>query len=202
MCPEPGFRGFELEYDSRPWTGGRIFGYASWIDTEITEDWWSVWGYDAVSYFGLEFEDALDPTNESLWVNLKGNELAVSPPFKFHITVDHAFLLLKQNTTIVPWVTAHWEAGSYLTVWNVDQHTDDMNFVILDEDIHFTDDRRDALAMVHAGVRIYHGRWMAEIFAYNLTDEVVQYWGGAAEQVAKGSFSMPRNYGFQVGWKF
>ena len=36
-------------------------------------------------------------------------------------------------------------------------------------------------------------------FAYNITDEVVQYWGGAAEQVAKGSFSMPRTYGFRVG---
>jgi hypothetical protein len=31
---------------------------------------------------------------------------------------------------------------------------------------------------------------------------VVQYWGGAAEQVAKGSFSMPLNYGFRIAWNF
>ena len=56
--------------------------------------------------------------------------------------------------------------------------------------------------MVHAGVRSTTVNWTAEIYGYNLTDEVVQWWGGAAEQVAKGSFSMPRNYGFHVGLKF
>ena len=200
----PGARiqGFELEYDSRPWQGGRIFGYASWLDTEITEDWTTVWGYDAVSYFGLEYEEALDPTNPALQVNLKGNDLAVSPPFKLHITIDHAFLLLKHNTTIVPWVTAHWEDDSYLTVWNVDKHTDDMDFVIKDEDIKYTDDKRKAWSMVHAGIRVYRGNWSAEVFGYNLTNEVVQYWGGAAESVAKGSLSVPRSYGFQVARKF
>jgi iron complex outermembrane receptor protein len=200
----PGARiqGIEVEYDSRPWQGGRISGYASWLDTKITEDWNTIWGYDAVSYFGLEFEEALDPTNPELQVNLKGNEMAVSPPFKLNITIDHAFLFLKHNTTVVPWVTAHYEAGSYLTVWNVDKHTDDMNFNIRDEDIKYTDDRREAWGMVHAGVRAYRGNWMAEVFGYNLTNEVVQYWGGAAENVAKGSFSTPRNYGFQVGKKF
>ena len=43
---------------------------------------------------------------------------------------------------------------------------------------------------------------MAELYGYNLTDEVVQWWGGAAEQVAKGSFSMPRTYGVRFGYKF
>lgn len=118
------------------------------------------------------------------------------------MTVEHSFYLPKARTAIVPWVTAHWEDASYLTIWNVDKHTDDMNFVILDEDIKYTDDRRQAWSMVHAGVRAYRGRWMFELFGYNLTEEVVQYWGGAAEQVAKGSFSMPRTFGFQLGWNF
>ena len=104
--------------------------------------------------------------------------------------------------TIVPWVTAHWEDDSYLTIWNVDKHTDDMDFVILDQDIRYTDDKREAWSMVHAGVRLYRGNWMAELYGYNLTNEVVQWWGGAAEQVAKGSISMPRNYGFAVGKRF
>ena len=36
----------------------------------------------------------------------------------------------------------------------------------------------------------------------NVTNEVVQWWGGAAEQVPKGSMSVPRNYGFQIGRRF
>ena len=200
--PGAQIQGFELEYDWRPWRGGRIKGYASWLDTKITEDWFTIWSYDPVSYFNLSFEASINPETELLQVNLKGNELAVSPPLKVHVTVDHAFLMPKGQTTIVPWVTAHWEADSYLTVWNVDKHTDDLDFVLFDQDIRFTDDKREAWSMVHAGLRIYHGRWTAEFYGYNLTDEVVQWWGGAAEQVAKGSFSVPRNYGFHLGLKF
>jgi iron complex outermembrane receptor protein len=74
--------------------------------------------------------------------------------------------------------------------------------VILDEDIRYTDDKRQAWSMFHAGVRVYTGNWMGEFFMYNMTNEVVQWWGGAAEQVAKGSFSMPRTYGMRVGYKF
>ena len=42
----------------------------------------------------------------------------------------------------------------------------------------------------------------ADHFGYNLTNEVVQWWGGAAEQVTKGSMSVPRSYGFHVGLKY
>jgi len=200
--PGAQIQGLEFEYDWSPWPGGRIKGYASWLDTRITEDWFTIWSYDPVSYFALSFDASIDPQTDVLQVNLRDNELAVSPPFKFHVTVDHAFLMPKGRTTIVPWVTAHWEDDSYLTVWNVDKHTDDLDFVIFDEDIRYTDDKRQAWSMVHAGVRIYHGNWTVEFYGYNLTDEVIQWWGGAAEQVAKGSFSVPLNYGFHVGLKF
>ena len=87
-------------------------------------------------------------------------------------------------------------------VWNVDRHTDDMDFVILDQDIKYTDDKRDAWSMLHAGLRLYSGVWSWELYGYNLTNEVVQYWGGAAEQVPKGSFSMPRTYGIRFAYNF
>ncbi|MDH3785956.1 MAG: TonB-dependent receptor, partial [Acidobacteriota bacterium] len=200
--PGAKIQGFEFEYDWRPWRGGRIKGYASWLDTKITEDWLTIWSYDPVSYLNLSFDDSINPETPELEVNLKGNELAVSAPFKLHMTLDHAFLMPSGQTTVVPWVTAHWEDDSYLTVWNVDKHTDDLEFVIFDEDIKYTDDKREAWSMVHAGVRIYHGNWTTEFYGYNLTNEVIQWWGGAAEQVAKGSFSEPRNYGFHIGLKF
>jgi iron complex outermembrane receptor protein len=200
----PGARiqGLELEYDWRPWTGGRIHGYASWLDTEIVEDWVTKWDYDPRSYFGIDFAAAANANSDLLRVNLKGNNLAVSPPYKLHLTLDHAFLIQSKDVVIVPWVTAHWEADSYLTIWNVDKHTDDMEFVILDQDIKYTDDKREAWSMFHAGVRMYTGGWMTELYAYNITDEVVQYWGGADQQVAKGSMSVPRNYGLRIGYQF
>ena len=57
----------------------------------------------------------IDPENEILEVNLKGNELAVSPPFKFHMTAEHVFDFGKAGA-LMPWVTYHWEDESYLTV--------------------------------------------------------------------------------------
>jgi len=199
--PGAQIQGFELEYDWSPWPGGHIFGYASWLDTEITEDWITKWNYDPVYYFAIPYEESVDPENPILEVNLKGNELAVSPPFKFHMTAEHAFSLGAAGV-LMPWLTYHWEDDSYLTIWNVDKHTDDMDFVISAENSKYTDDKRKAWSMVHAGLRYYVGRWNFELYGYNLTDEVIQWWGGAAEGVAKGSFSVPRTYGLRAGLTF
>ncbi len=200
--PGAEIQGLEIEYDWRPWNSGRIHGFATWMDTEITEDWVTKWNYDAVSYFGIGYSESVDPTNPILETNLRGNELAVSPPFSLRLTFEHGFVLPKKGLVLKPWVSAYWEDDSYLTIWNVDKHTDDMDFVILDEDIRYTDDRRKAWSMLHAGVRLYSGDWTLELYGYNLTNEVVQYWGGAAEQVAKGSFSVPRTYGIRIGYEF
>ena len=199
--PGAEIQGFEFEYDWKPWAGGRINGYISWLDTEIVDDWITKWNYDAVSYFGIVYEESVDPTNELLQVNLKGNDLAVSPPYKVHLNFEHV-IEMGSLGSLVPWFTAHWEDDSYLTIWNVDKHTDDMDFVILDEDIKYTDDKREAFYTLQAGVRFYHGNWSLEAYGYNLTDEVIQYWGGAAEGVAKGSFSMPRTFGMRFNYKF
>jgi iron complex outermembrane receptor protein len=87
-------------------------------------------------------------------------------------------------------------------VWNVDKHTDNMEFVIRDEDIKYTDDKRDSFYTMNATLRFYRNDWWLELYGYNLTDEVVQYWGGAAENVAKGSFSVPRTYGLRFNYEF
>jgi iron complex outermembrane receptor protein len=200
--PGAQIQGFELEYDWAAWPGGRLFGYASFLDTEITEDWITKWNYDPVYYFGLDYEDAQNPENPVLETNLKGNELAVSPPWKFHMIAEHVFDFGRAGT-LMPWLTFHWEDDAYLTIWNVDKHTDDMDFVIEDEDIRYNDDRRESWYMIHAGLRYYYKNWMFELYGYNLTDEVVQWWGGgAAEGVAKGSFSVPTTYGIRAGLAF
>jgi iron complex outermembrane receptor protein len=178
--------------------GNPVFG---WVTAPIIAYYTQNVPGAQIQGFELEYEDSVDPENPVLRTNLKGNELAVSPPFKFHVTGEHVFNLGKAGT-LVPWVTFHWEDDAYLTIWNVDKHTDDMDFVIYDEDIKNTDDRRQAWSMVHAGVRYYYGRWNFEAYGYNLTDAVIQWWGGAAEGVAKGSFSVPLTYGLRIGYNF
>jgi iron complex outermembrane receptor protein len=125
----------------------------------------------------------------------------VSPKLKLNLSFEHAFDL-GSIASLVPWVNYRWEDDSYLTIWNVDKHTDDMEFVIRDEDIRYTDDLRQAFSIVSAGIRFYRGKWVLEVYGYNLTDEVIQYWGGAAEGLAKGSFSVPRSYGMRFGYDF
>jgi iron complex outermembrane receptor protein len=199
--PGAEIQGFELEYEWVPWTGGRISGFLTWLDTEITEDWNTKWNYDAVAYFGITYEESVDPENEILHTNLKGNELAVSPNYKFSLSFEHVFDLGNFGA-LVPWFGFHWEDDSYLTVWNVDKHTDDMAFVIRDEDIKYTDDKRESFYTMNATLRFYRNDWFIELFGYNLTDEVVQYWGGAAEGVAKGSMSVPRSFGVRFNYDF
>jgi iron complex outermembrane receptor protein len=198
--PGAEIQGIEVEFDWLPYENGHIWGYFSWLDTEITKDWVTKWNYDAVSYFGITYEESIDPENEMLIVNLKGNELAVSPTYKFNLNYTHDFNF--DAGTLVPWVNIHWEDDSYLTLWNVDRHTDDLDFVIRDEDIKYTDDKRDSFWTMNATLRFYRNDWWVELYGYNLTDEVVQYWGGAAEGVAKGSFSTPRTYGLRFNYEF
>lgn len=198
--PGAEIQGIEVEFDWIPYPNGHISGYVSWLDTKIDKDWNTKWNYDPVSYFGIEYEDSIDPENELLQVNLKGNELAVSPNYKFNLNYDHTFEF--DSGSLVPWVNIHWEDDSYLTIWNVDQHTDDMDFAIRDEDIKYTDDKRDSFYTVNATLRYYRNDWFLELYGYNLTDEIIQYWGGAAEGVAKGSFSTPRTYGIRFNYEF
>ena len=198
--PGADIQGIEVEFDWLPYDGGHLWGYVSWLDTEITEDWDTKWNYDAPYMFGISYEESIDPTNDLLQVNLRGNELAVSPSYKLNINYTHDFNL--KYGTLVPWVNFHWEDDSYLTVWNVEKHVDDMDFAIVDEDIRYTDDKRDDFYTINATLRFYRDNWWIEAYGYNLTDEVVQYWGGAAENVAKGSFSTPRTYGIRFNYEF
>ena len=100
--PGAEIQGFEFEYNWVPWQGGRISGYVSGLDTKITKDWVTKWNYDAVSYFGIVYEESVDPTNEILEVNLKGNELAVSPPLKLQFNFEHTIDFGRLGK-MVPW---------------------------------------------------------------------------------------------------
>lgn len=201
--PGSTIKGIELEFDWKPYANGRVNGYVTWTKAEITEDWITKWDYDPEYLFNISYDEAVDPTNETLTTNLKGNNLAMTPEFTANISYTHSFNLGKYGF-IHAWTNVSWKDKSYSTIWNLDKHLDDMNFAVSDEATTYMDDTRDAFAMFNASLKYepQDQTWFAEVFINNATDELVQYWNNTTKGYAKGSFGMPRYYGVRAGFNF
>ncbi|WP_444913653.1 TonB-dependent receptor [Microbulbifer sp. TRSA007] len=190
--------GLELEFDWAPYPNGRISGFATWMQTEITSDFWNRWNFNNQSLFEIsDYGLAHDNSNEELFRNLKGNELPVSPEFSFTINYDHTFELA-HGGAIIPFVGIHWEDDSYLTYWNVDKH----DFPVGDTSAY--DDSRDSFWMVNASVKYVSpdDQWNVEAYGNNLTDEVVPYYADGSDGLVSGPFSTPMSYGVRFNYNF
>ncbi|MFA0813880.1 hypothetical protein [Microbulbifer epialgicus] len=168
------------------------------MQTEITSDFFNRWNFNNQSLFLIDdYGQAHDNSNEELYRNLKGNELAVSPEFSFTINYDHTFELA-HGGAIIPFVGIHWEDESYLTYWNVDKH----DFPVGDTSAY--DDGRDAFVMVNASIKYASpdDQWNIEAFGNNLTDEKVAYWADGSDGLVSGPFSAPMRYGVRFKYNF
>ncbi|WP_218310157.1 TonB-dependent receptor [Alteromonas antoniana] len=201
--PGSTIKGIELEFDWKPYPSGRVTGYVTWTQAEVTEDWFTKWDYDPEYLFDISYEESIDPTNTALSTNLKGNNLAMTPEFSANISYTHSFNLGEYGY-IHAWTNVSWKDESYSTIWNVDKHLDDMDFAVPDEAIKYMDDTRDAFAIFNASLKYepQNQKWFAEVFVNNATDEIVQYWNNTSKGFAKGSFGMPRYYGVRAGINF
>lgn len=201
--PGSTIKGIELEFDWKPYPSGRVTGYVTWTQAEVTEDWFTKWDYDPEYLFDISYEESIDPTNTTLSTNLKGNNLAMTPEFSANISYTHSFNLGEYGY-IHAWTNVSWKDESYSTIWNVDKHLDDMDFAVPDEAIKYMDDTRDAFAIFNASLKYepQNQKWFAEVFVNNATDEIVQYWNNTSKGFAKGSFGMPRYYGVRAGIHF
>ncbi|MBD3585910.1 TonB-dependent receptor [Salinimonas sp. HHU 13199] len=201
--PGSTIKGIELEFDWKPYPNGRVTGYLTWTKAEVMDDWITKWDYDPEYLFDISYEESIDPTNDTLTTNLKGNNLAMTPEYSANISYTHSFNLGEYGF-IHAWTNVSWKDDSYSTVWNVDKHLDDMDFTVPDEATAYIDDHRDAFAVVNASLKYepQNQNWYAEAFINNATDEIVQYWNNTSKGFAKGSFGMPRYYGVRAGLKF
>ncbi|QJR80738.1 TonB-dependent receptor [Alteromonas pelagimontana] len=201
--PGATIKGIELEFDWKPYPAGRVTGYVTWTDARITEDWITKWDYDAEYLFDISYEESIDPENDLLTTNLRGNDLAMTPEFTANISYTHSFNLGEYGY-IHGWFNANWKDSSYSTLWNLNKHLDDMEFAVPDEATHYIDDTRDAFAVLSASLKYepQDQQWYAEVFVNNATDELVQYWNNTSKGFSKGSFGMPRYYGVRVGVNF
>ena len=169
----------------------------------MTEDWITKWDYDPEYLFNISYDESIDPTNDMLAANLNGNNMAMTPRFTANVSYTHS-VNLGNFGYLHGWFNVSWKDKSYSTIWNLDKHLDDMDFVVPDEATTYMNDTRDSFALVNASVKYepLNQQWFAEVFVNNATDEVVQYWNNTSKGVAKGSFGMPRYYGVRAGVKF
>ncbi|MCU4674055.1 TonB-dependent receptor [Catenovulum sp. 2E275] len=201
--PGATIKGIELEFDWKPYPSGRLTGYVTWTDAKITDDWITKWDYDAEYLFNLSYEESVDPQNTVLTTNLKGNEMAMTPEFTANLSYTHSFNLSEYGY-IHSWFNVNWKDDSYLTLWNVDKHLDDMEFSVPDEAVRYVDDSRDGFATVNASVKYMpkNEQWYLEVFVNNATDEQIQYWSNTSKGYPKGSYGLPRYYGVRAGINF
>lgn len=201
--PGSTIKGIELEFDWKPYANGRITGYATWTDAKVTEDWITKWDYDPEYLFNISYAESIDPTNDTLTTNLNGNNMAMTPRFTANVSYTHS-VNLGSYGYLHGWFNVSWKDKSYSTIWNLDKHLDDMDFVVPDEATTYMNDTRDSFALVNASIKYepLNQQWFAEVFVNNATDEMVQYWNNTSKGIGKGSFGMPRYYGVRAGINF
>lgn len=192
-------KGLEVEFDWAPYPNGRVNGYFTWLDTEITSDFMYQWAHATTDLFEIDSGAATDPSNETLTTNFKGNELAVSPPFAVSLNYSHTFEF-NDGSILEPAINVYWRDQSYYTFQNVDKHLD--KFATETPDA-FTDERPEHH---NVNLTLKYGapgdQWNVEAFVNNATDQTEFYWAGGGDGVIKGPVSMPRFYGVRGNYNF
>ena len=121
---EQEMKGLEVEFDYLPYEGGRVSGWITTMDTEVTEDFNTQWYYGQDAYLGRNGYDASVANVPENYVNLKGNEAPYSPNLALTIKYEHTFNLGTMGQ-LIPSINYHWQAEDYLTIWNADKHIND-----------------------------------------------------------------------------
>jgi iron complex outermembrane recepter protein len=192
-------KGLELEYDWAISAHDRVNGYVSLLHTEITSDFIQKWDFATPDLFEIDYGASVDPTNQNIVKNLKGNELPSSPKFSINLNYSHVFFL-SSNATIMPWAGATYKSSSYFTYFNVDKHHDWFKTSTPEA---WTDKKPSS---INASLGIKYtapsDQWSAEAFVNNATNETEFYWAGTGDHVVKGPVSMPRFYGVRANYKF
>ncbi|WP_196140513.1 TonB-dependent receptor [Aliikangiella sp. G2MR2-5] len=196
-------QGLELEANWEAWENGKISGWVTFLDTEITSDYWKNWGTEINQVFANVDTQDFDPENPRPWQrNLKGNELPYSPKMALTINVSHTFNF-DSGATLTPFLNFHWEDESYVGLDNTDKWniaSTDLNENI---DLAIYSDKRDSWSMATFNLNYTSAdkSWFGEAYVYNLTDEDVNWWQGYAGTTPI-AVKAQRNYGLRFGYNF
>ncbi|MDD9801249.1 MAG: TonB-dependent receptor [Deltaproteobacteria bacterium] len=185
--------GLEFEFDWwELWPGGRVFGWISWLDTEITypdgDDGWFCPERALLGLTPCPAEDTsqrLEDNSLRRPTNFTGNKLPWSPEWSMTINFEHNWYL-PGGQRISP----------FLSVSFVDEYFfNDNNF---DEGAFHSG--QTAIATMNFSLRYINEeqRWGAEIYVYNLTDELVRTWSDPGPGYLRANFAPPRSYGIKM----
>lgn len=214
---EQEMRGLELEWDWIPYVGGRLNGWATFMDTEITEDFNTQWYYAMDAQFGrADYGQSIANVPENQ-VNLRGNEAPFSPDVAYTIRYEHEFDIPRVGL-ITPSINYHWQSEDYLTIWNADKHVNDpggfgtgfspnADFVDLpgffQDPVETFGDKRDSWNMLDLFLTYkpsVDSPWYIQAYAYNVTDEEIPWWRGVEAGQPRGSYSAPSQIGARFGF--
>ncbi|ACE83587.1 TonB-dependent receptor [Cellvibrio japonicus] len=196
---EAEIKGVEIEFDWAVSENGRLSGYVTWLKTKIVSDFIQQWNYATVDLYEIDHGDSVNPENTLLTTNLKGNELPASPEFSINLNYSYN-LMLRDGSSILPWIGVNWRDESYYSIFNVDKHLD--RFASDTPEAFY--DTRAAVTNVNLGVKYTapDEQWSLEAFVNNATNEIDFYWGGSGDGYIKGPVSMPRFYGVRANYNF
>jgi len=185
--------GLEFEFDWwEVWPGGRIFGWISWLDTEITyPDGNDGWFCPERALLGLtpcpaeDRSQRLEDNSLRRPTSFSGNKLPWSPEWSLTLNFEHNWYL-PGGQRISP----------FLSVSFLDEYFfNDNNF---DEGPFHSGQK--AVATMNFSLRYINEeqRWGAEIYVYNLTDELVRTWADPGPGYLRANFAPPRSYGIKM----
>ena len=182
-------RGAELEGDLIPWEHGRINGWVSYTDSVITKQPGAEDAFMCFQRAYLGLTPCAPEVNGRRPTSFKGNKLPWAPEWSATINAEHSWILAN-GLRLSPYVSAHWQSKMFFNDNNFDEGP--LNF------------GQKAFVTVNASMRLINDKdkWGAELYAYNLTDQIVRNWADPGPGYMKANFFAPRSYGVKFNYTF
>jgi iron complex outermembrane receptor protein len=178
-------KGLELEFELIPWTDGRLFGYAAWLDTSIKDPGTFQDGYACGERVIYGQAECGSPETS----DIRGNQLPFAPEYSLTVNLEHTFQLAS-GFSIAPFASVHWQS--------------EMWFDTLNYDGPHLSQKQPAYTKLNLSLRLNGpaDRYYVELFGDNVTDEDTKNFFGFNRGVVKGYYDPPRTYGLRMGYSF
>jgi iron complex outermembrane receptor protein len=189
--------GIELEFDWRPYNGGRVTGWVAWLDSEITELDNSQDNWFCLERALLGLTNCPDKTTRTIdgndtegrFQSFEGNAMPWSPEYSATVTFEHNWYL-HNGMRLSPLVTAHWQDEMFFDKGNFDEGA-----------LH---SGQDAFATADLALRLINeeSAWAVELYVRNVTNEVVRSWADRGPGFMRASLGKPRHFGVKFNMAF
>ncbi|HEU4777256.1 MAG TPA: TonB-dependent receptor [Telluria sp.] len=188
--------GLEVEWDYKPWKGGKVGGSFANLNTSIRD--YGSYSDDYLCDERVEFNQTrcpapyagAGPDNGKRLYDVTGNHLPNAPKFTWSLNFSQA-LAMENGWKFTPYVKMNWRDKVYFDVRN-------------DEFAHIGRYQKSYMT-ADGSLRLDSpdNRFHIEAYVRNMTDERAKNWGGSGlggQMIA--SFIEPRMYGVRAGFSY